>query len=237
MKQAFPIRRARGLSLVEMMVGIAIGLFIAAGASMLVATQLSDNRRTLVELQLQQDLRVTADIIGRELRRSGYFGNAYLSVATPGSNNAARNGLAGALRYTTGDASQVTFYYWRDDTTIGPFGFRLSNSGAIQSQLAKGGWQDLSDSTVMTITRFSISPRSGPAQKLSCPKLCDLTGQPLGTAADYCWPSISVLELDISITGQAANDANVARTVNSTVRLRNDYVKYNNGSDTQACPS
>ena len=238
MSQISNIRRARGLSLVEMMVGIAIGLFIAAGASLLVATQLSDNRRTLVELQLQQDLRVTSDIIGRELRRSGFSTKAYQSIAQPGSSYALINGNAARLSYSTGDSSQITFYYTRDDSTVGPFGFRLSDSGAIQSRLATGGWQDLTDSSVMTVTRFSLSPRTGPELKLNCPKYCDLTaaGVPVGASADYCWPTVSVLEFDISITGQAAADPLVVRTVNSTSRVRNDYVKYNNGDLSHPCP-
>ena len=62
-----------------MMVGIAIGLFIVAGAVALVATQLGENRRMLLETQVQQDLRAAADIITRELRRGGY-------IATPGES-------------------------------------------------------------------------------------------------------------------------------------------------------
>ena len=58
------------------MVGVAIGLFVVAAASMLVVTQLSDNRRLTLETQVQQDLRATADIITRELRRAGHWGKA-----------------------------------------------------------------------------------------------------------------------------------------------------------------
>lgn len=57
--------RQRGLSLVELMVGITVGLFVVAAAATLVANQLSDNRRLLLETQVQQDLRATMDIITR----------------------------------------------------------------------------------------------------------------------------------------------------------------------------
>ncbi len=65
------------------MVGIAVGLFIVAGATMVVTTQLGDNRRLLLETQLQQDLRATADIITRELRRAGAEGSATSHVWAP----------------------------------------------------------------------------------------------------------------------------------------------------------
>ena len=60
-----------GLSIVELMVGVAIGLVIVAAAALLMTGQLVENRRLLVETQLQQDLRGAADIITRELRRAG----------------------------------------------------------------------------------------------------------------------------------------------------------------------
>ena len=60
----------RGLSLIELMVGIAVGLFIVAAATVLVSGQLGENRRLMLDTQLQQDLRATADIITRELRRA-----------------------------------------------------------------------------------------------------------------------------------------------------------------------
>ncbi|MDQ2780283.1 MAG: prepilin-type N-terminal cleavage/methylation domain-containing protein, partial [Pseudomonadota bacterium] len=71
----------RGLSLVELMVGITIGLFVVAAAATLVSVQLADNRRLLLETQMQQDLRATADIIGRELRRAGSTGGVMGATA------------------------------------------------------------------------------------------------------------------------------------------------------------
>ena len=76
--------RSRGLSIVEMLVGIAIGLFVVAGATLVATGQLADNRLLMLETQLQQDLRATADLVARELRRGGLWGNAADSV-WPGS--------------------------------------------------------------------------------------------------------------------------------------------------------
>ena len=54
-------RPPRGVSIVELMVGITIGLFILAAATVMLTSQLADNRRLLLEAQVQQDLRATAD--------------------------------------------------------------------------------------------------------------------------------------------------------------------------------
>ena len=52
----------RGLTLVELMVGLAVGLFVLAGATLVVSSQLNDNRTLLLETQIQQDLRAKARI-------------------------------------------------------------------------------------------------------------------------------------------------------------------------------
>ena len=70
----------RGTSIVELLIGIAIGLFIAAGATLLLTSQIGDTRRLLLEAQVQQDLRAAADLMSRDLRRAGYWGNAYRHV-------------------------------------------------------------------------------------------------------------------------------------------------------------
>src|SRR4051812_42106673 len=80
-----PSRKSRqsGLSLVELMVGVAVGLFVVAGATMAVANQLGDNRRLMLETQIQQDLRAAADLIARDIRRAGYWGRAESGIWSP----------------------------------------------------------------------------------------------------------------------------------------------------------
>ena len=70
-----PIRRraARGLSLVELLVGTAIGLMVAAAAASVVSAGLRENRRVQLEARLMQDLRSTAELVARDLRRAGYW--------------------------------------------------------------------------------------------------------------------------------------------------------------------
>ncbi len=89
---------ARGLSIVELMVGITISLFILAGATLVLTTQLDSNRRLLLEAQVQQDLRTAADMISRDVRRAGYWGRAYCNV-WPGSLDLAN--CPGANPYNT----------------------------------------------------------------------------------------------------------------------------------------
>jgi type IV pilus assembly protein PilW len=65
-------RRQFGLSIVELLIGIAVGLFVLAGATMVVSNQIADNKRLLLETQVQQDMRTAMDVIVRDVRRSGF---------------------------------------------------------------------------------------------------------------------------------------------------------------------
>jgi type IV pilus assembly protein PilW len=228
-------QRQSGLSLVEMMVGITVGLFVVAAASMLVSMQLNDNRRLLLETQVQQDLRASLDIITRELRRAGFWSQAEMGVWSPTTGAAQRNIYVGAS--PTGGNAGVTFNYRRLDGAVGPYGYDLSG-GAIRTLLAGAGWQDLTDKNVLNIESLQVVADNSAVVRLQCPKVCP-SPPPLGQPVNYCWPTIGVRSFIVTITGSAVSDATVRRTVQSRVRLRNDALIFNAGdvADPQACPA
>lgn len=227
---------ARGLSLVELMVGIAIGLFIVAAATVLVAGQLGENRRLMLDTQLQQDLRATADIITRELRRVNADRFPELLVAHP-TVPAKVNAFTNPLFMTpsaSGVHTAVAFGYQRD-TEFGPWGFQFdAAAGVIRTQLGAVGWQDLTDRNVMNVTAFSIQIEREPAQVLPCPRLC-------ATNDTSCWPALQVLNYRLEITAQSRADPTITRRIRSVVRPRNDWVEFRNAAavfnNRQACPN
>lgn len=224
-------QRQRGLSIVELMVGVAIGLFVVAAATMLVSTQLSDSRRLMLETQVQQDLRATADIITRELRRAGHWGKARDGVWYAGNAAEVRDNRYSAITtvvdgaesaFADGDeSSAVLFAYSRSGNeadengtldSAEELGFRLEG-GVIQSRLGDAGWQALTDGNTLKVTDFTLTMSRQPLP-LECPKPCP--------GPDDCRPTLEVRDITVLIKGEAANDANVKRSVRSHVRLRND---------------
>ena len=235
----------RGLSLVELMVGIAVSLFIVAAAALLTSTQLTENRRLLLETQLQQDLRATADIVTRELRRSSFWHEAPAGVPAPLGGNVVPNAFE-AVSVTTGTSSEVIYRYWRINA-VEVFGFRLNNAGVIQScqtnDSEAGGpcttvpWQDLTDGRTMVVTDFQIDDeRTGLSANndlvtLPCSAPCSD-----GTAS--CWPKVGVREFTIQITARSRAFPEVQRTLNSSVRVRNDRVLFSSeAAANSACPA
>lgn len=227
----------RGLSLVELMVGLAVGLLVVAGATVVTASQLSDSRRLLVETQMQQDLRAAADIITRELRRTGSwaYGNqardavwstivpAPLTLINPYTDPNTNN------PDLTPSSGEVSYRYYRTSgTALGTFGFKLE-SGAIKSNIDGGTatWQELTDSKVMNVTAFTVTQTDGPAVQLPCPKDCPGGGE-------ACFPTWTVRELAVVITGQAVADATVVRSIRAVAKLRNDVLTPS--APAQVCP-
>ncbi len=230
------LARQRGLSLVELMVGITIGLFVVAAASMVVTTQLRENRQLLLETQLQQDLRASADIIARDIRRTGYTKTAQTAVWNSDVSSINVSEYQG-LQATVGTQGSIEYQYEREDGAPGPFKFELVD-GVIRTRLSMGTpSQDLTDRNVLFVESMSITPQTSATVRLSCPNDCP-TPWPAGAGPDHCWPTVAVRDVTVTITGRAVSDPSVRRTVSSRVRVRNDHVVISAGTpaDPKSCP-
>jgi len=213
-------RAPRGLSLVELLVGVAVGLMVVAGASFVAVNQLSDNRRLMLETQVQQDLRAAADIVARDLRRAGYWGAAETGAWQGSDPTVAANPYSELEPASAGVAvAQVNFSYSRDlaednavDDDKERFGFRL-DGGAIK-MLIGGVWQSMTDSNVLEVTRFDVRVDRQSVQQ-ACFNEC-----PGGGTA--CWPTLDVRRFNVEIDGRSVSDPAVRRSVRESVRLRND---------------
>jgi len=215
-------RCQRGLSIVELLVGVAVALFVAAAGATLLVSHLRENRALLLEARLMQDLRSAADLISRDLRRAGYWGASVDGVWAVDASSAAANPYA-ALAPAAAASDAASWRYSRDAVENGvvdsneQFGFRLRN-GAIEIQLGAGNWQALTDAGTLTITQLRVTPT---LRSVSLDALC-ATPCPPGAAA--CPPQQQVRSLALEISGRLVADAAVTRSLRGAVRLRNDLL-------------
>ena len=214
-------RRARGMSLVELLVGTAVGLIVVAAAGSVVAAHQASARRVQIEARLMQDLRGAAELVSRDLRRAGHWAAAAsgvrrgdeAGVVNPHTAIAAASGPAAvvALSFSTGAG---------DPGSIADgerFGFRLRN-GAIEMQLGDRNWQALSDPGTVVVTSFSIVPRVDEAD------LASFCAKPCSAGSTTCPPRQQVRSYEVSIAGRSSIDALATRELRSVVRVRNDVV-------------
>jgi prepilin peptidase dependent protein B len=211
-------RRARGASIIELMVGVTVGLVVVGAAITLSGRNIASSRVLLADIRVNQDLRAVAELMTRDLRRAAYWGHAIDGTRAAGSGSVAPRNPYGAVTATGG--SSVTYAFTRDSTeddTLGSgeqFGFRLQD-GRIEMQTAQGSWQPVTDPEVITVTTLAITPNDTvlPLGHL-CPTPCAL-------GAPNC-PTVTVRRFELLLRGASARDADAVRELRSTVRVRND---------------
>ena len=223
--------RSRGVSIVELMIGITIGLFILAGASLVMTSQISDNRRLLLDTQVQQDLRAVTSLIVRDVRRANYYGLAHRKIWPNDLTQATANPYAGLLPATTDGSSSLQYerslddQYGQlniDDNAVGN-GERVTialnaTNHTVEMTLGNSSPQAVTDANVLRVTEltFTVSVRDLAAPcGIDCP-----TRGPAGC------PLVQRLrQVNFVMVAEAVNDSRVRRSLRESVRLQNDIVR------------
>jgi Tfp pilus assembly protein PilW len=233
---ARPGATQRGVGLVELMVGITVGLIVTAGAALVATRQINEHRRLMLEVQMQQDLRIAADLLQQDMRRAGYRGLPASGVWEPernagatGAQDAASSPYAAASTNATGD--QLLYRYARPPagaTAVNKtnvlasneqFGIRWNRSNkSLEIQLGLNNWQPITDPDVVKIENFTASIVT---QQVQLVDLCDPTA--LCVAAGTC-PTQGVRQVNFTITAVAKSDSSVQRTLNVSERIRADEI-------------
>lgn len=222
-------RLQQGLSLVEMMVGITIGLIVVAGASTVAVNQVVEHKRVVLETQTQQELRAAAEIMVRELRKAGSWGSPELGLWSE-RTTAPRSNPYGAVTVSDG-GQRIEFAYSKNlglaaaygaDSATAPAndekrGFRLQGE-QLEFLLGSGGYQPLTDPASLVITKFEARLKSSSSPLSSrCFKPCD-------PANTQCPPTLTVREVQVRIEGHARHDNKVQRKLDFTTRLAADQL-------------
>lgn len=232
-------QRQTGLTLVELMVGITVGLIVTAGASLMAVNQISEHRRITVEVQLQQDLRLIADLVTQEIRRAGFRGWPELGVWAPESAapSAAPAATPSENPFETlkvsDDGSELTYSF--ESAPLGgttrssktpiddfgdadQFGFKIED-GELKMQLGKGNWQPLSDKG-----SYTFDPAKSKIQILDQPtSLEDYCDRPCAGAKD-CPPQQEVRTVVVTLVATSTILRDVTRSIRLSERIRSDKV-------------
>ncbi len=211
-------RRSRGFTLVELMVGTAVGLFVVAAVTGLVVRQIGALRAVSHEARVTQELRHVAELVARDLRRAGHWEGAASGVAGD-------DGSAGAVNPYAFDAAssvasgEIRVRYSRDTIENGvvdgneQFGFRLRR-GAVELQLGDANWQQITDPATVVVPSFDVTPR---VESTSLEAFCT---EPCAVGSTTCPPGQQLAQVEIAIAGRSARDPAVVRAMRDTVAVR-----------------
>lgn len=235
------VMTARGWSLVELMLAIGLGLLLLTMGLHLMSGHVEEQRRLLLESRLTQDLRVVVELISRDVRRAGYWGDVSGGVwdADRPTATLAANPYRGAVLSGPAAAPWLGYSYSRDltedqvNSNQEKFGLRLNTtsqvlewrmSGSAIAPDERDSWQALTDPALARVTRLSIRVEE---QRQSLLALCPRTACN-GQAG--CPPERVQRRVRVELDAQDARDSRVQRQLATEARLRNDEV-------TGACPA
>lgn len=222
--------RMHGLSIVELMVGITIGLFILAGATLVMTSQTSDNRKLLLETQVQQDLRALVHLITRDIRRANYYGGAFRQVWSTDPALATYNPYNRLEPTRSNGSPSISYARSLDDRLVQAapgddivsaselVTIALNTSTHVVEMTLGDVVQALTDANVLRVTdlTFKVDYKDLP---VPCAAQCPVN-------PGNCRLTQRQRTVSFSIVGEAVHDPRVRRSIQETVRLRNDINLY-----------
>ena len=213
-----PVRkhlRQQGVGIIELLIGVALGLVVVSGIIGLFVSAYANSRTMALENRVNQELRSAAELISRDLRRSGYWANAINGTIASGvSSSTAINPHVNTIAST--NAISYSFSQDANDTLDAneQFGFRL-NGSVLEMQTTDGTWTEITNGNLLTISTFTITPRVTALPVGSvCPTACDLT-------SSTC-PRLTVRQYDLLIRANATSKPEITRELRSSIRMRNE---------------
>ena len=160
-------RRASGLTLVELMIGILVGMILVAAVISVYVASIRSNTAVLTMAQLNHEVRSVAEIVANDIRRAGFDNVTSTRTLADLQNDYARIAISSIL--TTGDC--VRFGYNRSAAAEQSFGFRrvegADGIGVVEMKVAaddttcetwdSGNTAALTDAHRVNITKFQLS--------------------------------------------------------------------------------
>jgi type IV pilus assembly protein PilW len=180
--------RQAGLTLIELMISIALGLLILAAATAMTVKSVVMNTDTLASARLNQNLDSVVQVMVNEIRRAGYTG-AHFNFADNEDLNIVSNTCV-LYAYNANDDPPTNLNLVLDDNE--KLGFKLVGSeihmrtscpaaeAACPTDCTKGTWVPLTDDNVITITNLNFH-----SSKSKCISLTDSAYAVLGNTNNY----------------------------------------------------
>lgn len=224
-------KQCNGFTLVELLVGMVIGVTVMAAITQIMVSSNNTNLDTLRMVRFNQEMRSVMNLMASDIRRGGF--NAY-AVSQIGQGTTAANPFGGLsiddVTITTATPGPLTgscIRYSYDDSSNAAtnadgllngneqYGFKL-NGGAVQrhttaATCADAGWQTLTDTANLTVTALTFTLQDN----LVCQ----------GTAPN-AFNGMHDQTVTITFTATSPLVTGLTRTLTETVHVRNNRYQY-----------
>ena len=188
--------KQRGLTIVELLVGMTVGAIVVGGATAIYTSSVRGSNDTLLAAKLNQELSAALHVMSSDIRRAGFWATAINNRAdenpfsTPGATMlTVRDSMVGnAAQPPTGQGSCITYAY---DATYLPgnamgvvenvdlFGFRLNGGVLEMRQVGAVDGAECVGGTCLSCT-------NGTWQEVTDPDLIQITALNFDLANSQC---------------------------------------------------
>ena len=236
-----------GMSILELLVGVAVGLIVVAGAVKLMVDTLGGNRRLLLETRVNQDLRAAADLIARDLRRAGYWTKATSGIFGTGSTSSPLTNPYRAIDVVgSAGANEIEYQYQRPVANAGFAVVTQNGVGVLAFSDGSVNPRPITDPKVIDVTNLTVTEVSrvtdlytfcacmtkiNPADgEFYCKKSEFEAGGKYYDPSDPgdpdtpLRPTITIRQYDVVLAGRSTTDPSVVREIRESVRVRNDLL-------------
>jgi type IV pilus assembly protein PilW len=235
------LQRQKGAGLVELMIGMAIGLIIVAAAATVYVTTVRGGADTLRSAKLNIELRGAMDIMVAEIRRAGYL---WFDADTDLSTNPF---MQANTNLTLVGSDCLLFAYDANANNVADtsdqFGFKKNGSkvsmrlGGTAPSTSAGcsatgdSWESITDDNsiivdtlTFAVTYQCLNSKTGAG---SANQAC-ATGNAIYNAASAAAVKSDLVEIrkvDITLVGHHKDDAQTSMSLSQSVRVRNDRIQ------------
>lgn len=202
-------RRQRGLSLVELMITISLGLVLMAALTSVFSNTLGVNSRSLDQSQLHEEATAVMALIVSDLRRAGYRGDAQELVTDPANASTAFDNSIVITNYSGEPANSCISFSFDEnkngvhDGSSENFGYRL-REGQVQrrqssASCTSNGWQSLTSSDMLQVNGLTF------------------------TMTQRMLNMINEQVIDVNLQVAVPSDASMTRELSTQVVIRNAF--------------
>lgn len=156
-------RAERGISLIETLIAMVLGLLILAGVIQLMNQLVDGNTTTMKVARLEQDTRTVIDIIIQDLRRAGHFTEAVRDLGDTSrfiGDQPASPRIDGEPLQSGKTGSSISYAYRESDGKLiqGRFSHDAKAGTVLMHTGTASAAETITDPMFMTVTQISFRP-------------------------------------------------------------------------------
>jgi len=234
----------KGFTLIELMIAMMLGLIVVGGAISIYISTVASSANTIKSARLNHDLESAMSLMMNDIKRAGFWSEAADGNAdsNPFTNADAAAGAITNINILENGTCILYSYDADEDEVVDNdvfYGFKFEGNsvkiratGAVTNDCGNGVWSNFIDEDKLSITavQFSFEPIDAMANGDS--RCWNQTqGQSDDTDADICIANaidgdylIQNRMVNIKLTGELINDANVVKSLSGTVEVRNNRI-------------